>query len=299
MKIKIKIYIFLVVLLLIPSSSAFFGSDDMSTVVSNAVSFWIKVSGQPQLNESVTLVPGQNIELTQDTINKTITITGAATWTLSGLTTDDFYVNNIIGRKNTSRDNVIEFTNYSLWIYNFDNISGDLSYIILENVGGGTQAIKMKVCNYYVSGEDSCLTKGDGSQPPEIEIRKNQVKILGKDIEKELVKTSIKSFQADHLNSSQIHSDLILVPQDISLTNITVIIENSVNTTNFTLNFSLERFTNYPTTKETILERSFNSSTNYINDLDYSFNNNDILLLNYTTYINVSKSSSLFKFKVR
>ncbi len=269
-----------------------------SLTTSTLSTFYINVLGQPQL-DSVTLIPGENIALSQDGVNKTITITGAATWSLSGLTTNDIYVNNIIGIKNSSRDNVIEFTNYSLWLYNFDNASGDLSYIILENVGSGTQKIKFKVCNYYLSDSDSCLTQADGSQPPELEIGKNQVKIMGKDIEQELVKTSIKSFQADYLNSSQIYSDIIIVPQDITLTNITVTIENSINSINYTLNFSLERFINYPTSKQTIFEGSFNNSINYINNIDYSFNNNDILLLNYTSYVNVSKSSSLFKFKVR
>ncbi len=38
--------------------------------------FWANVQVQPQLNESVTFIPGQNITLSQDTVNKTITITG-------------------------------------------------------------------------------------------------------------------------------------------------------------------------------------------------------------------------------
>lgn len=119
------------------------------------------------------------------------------------------------------------------------------------------------------------------------------------DLERELTKTSIKSFQADYQNASEIYTDLILVPQDMNLTNITVIIENSANTTNYILNYSLERFINYPTSKETLFSYSLNNSVTYINDLSYSFDNNDILQLNYTTYVNVSRSSSLFKLKVR
>ena len=252
--------------------------------------FYVNVLGQPQL-DSVALIPGENIALAQDTANKTITVTGAATWSLSKIdanhinTTEirnidgtdvtgiDIY-ENILSIWNDIGNGFLNFDGYKIWLfYNGTSFFMD------------STAIQMDSDEITLNGAEINLN--------------GNVNINNKNLEQGLVKTSIKSFQADYLNSSQIYSDLVLVPQDIDLTNITVVIENPVNTTNFTLNFSLERFTNYPTNKQTILEGSFNSSTNYLNDLDYSFDNNDILLLNYTTYINVSKSSSLFKFKVR
>ena len=39
--------------------------------------FWGNVSGQPQMSESITFIAGNNTQLTQDTVNKTITITSA------------------------------------------------------------------------------------------------------------------------------------------------------------------------------------------------------------------------------
>lgn len=120
-----------------------------------------------------------------------------------------------------------------------------------------------------------------------------------KDINAELIKSSTKSFQAGYLNASAIYSDIIIMPQDLKLTNITSIVEKTNGSDSFQLNFSIEKYTSYPSSKIEIANYSLNQDINYFNSLDYDFSNNDVVLLNYTSYVNVSGSSTMFKFKVR
>lgn len=130
-----------------------------------------------------------------------------------------------------------------------------------------------------------------------IELNSGQILVNGEDLEVELIKNSIKSFQADYLNSSGLVTDLVMMPQDLKLTNVSSLIEASGD--NFTLNISIEEYTSYPGSKFNVTNFSMTSAVNYFDDLDFDFDNKDVVLLNYTSAVNVSKSNTMFKFKVR
>jgi len=240
-------------------------------------------------------IAGENINISQNGTN--ITITGAATWTLSGLTIEQIngtlpdgyysdasvpkiYLDDQRGAEASMGFESDENQDGS-WIDFFYN--GMLSLIAFSQFGTSSINISDNKININSS---------------EINLNGN-VNINNKNLEQELVKTSTKSFQAGYLNASAIYSDIIIMPQDLKLTNITSIVEKTNGSDSFQLNFSIEKYTSYPSSKIEIANYSLNQDINYFNSLDYDFSNNDVVLLNYTSYVNVSSSSTMFKFKVR
>lgn len=249
----------------------------VAAVVSIASAFSFRVGTAPWLNDSVTLVPGQNIALVQDTGNNTVTVVGAATWSLSGLTADQVNVTYL--RSILVPDSGMDFEGNIKVFYGksvitlIDSFFGRYISIFYNTTG-------IKISDGYVNVTGSMY-------------------VNSKNLEQELARTSIKSFQADFINSSGLYSDKILIPQDVTLTNISFIVDRVANASSHVLNISLEKYTSYPSSKYEVFNYSFNSTVNEIDGLNYDFNNKDKLFLNYTAYVNVSASSSMFKFKVR
>lgn len=233
---------------------------------------------------------GPNINISQNGTN--ITITGAATWTLSVINSSEINVDNVYvsGAVVNPPDEAYEMgwqhTVNSFWMYLYKKADEKLSSVVYtENL------IYFYNC-YYASVD--CYTH-------ELEIADNSVSVHGnffvndKNIETELIKTSVKAFQADFGNSSQILEDVVLIPQDLKLTNITFKVNNSGYP--FILNFSVESYIYGNFIK--IANFTVNQTKVYFDELDYDFNNNGEMKLNYTYISNISDSNSLFKFKVR
>lgn len=132
---------------------------------------------------------------------------------------------------------------------------------------------------------------------PEINIF-GVLNINGKSVENELVKNSIRAFQTDYLNSSEIYTDLIIIPYDVTFTEFNMGIDSN-GTEPFMLNYSIEIFTTYPTSKTKVLNYSLYNHTNIVSDIDYDFNKDQYILINYTRYQNVSKASNSLRFVVR
>lgn len=278
------------------------GDKTWQTIVLGNINGWISFYSQlydidiPNLQNNDTQFNQSILQLQQQNNNYTgtypIIVTGGATRTIS----IDPRFDNI--RMDYIQSNVTTTTGIDLLLHQL--------YLYAENasINFTTSGIKLLQGTTGIDIFDNLININAGSNGnvnlTGIVNVNGTLLVNSKNIETELTKTSIKSFQADYTNASQIYSDIILIPQDLNLTNISTVITKTENSTGFILNFSLEKYTNYDTgTTQIIVSESLTSSTNYIDSLNYSFNNKDILLLNYTTYQNVSKASSMFKFKVR
>lgn len=218
---------------------------------------------------ALNLIAGRNINISTNGSN--ITVTGNATWTLSGITTDTIYSGYIGGNISCPPGTycIPENTPPKLIFLNWTYLD------FLEDVfWHGIEFNLTKINNNFSSLQSNILTL--------------QTNIS------EFPKFRQMAFEIN-TNTTFLQKDLVLIPYDFYINNVTTQLNN--NTGYF--NFTIIRYSSYPTGNTTLKNINVSSYLTITNMNRTALNRHDSLEIIYNNFSKVNNSIILFELERR